>query len=128
MHNMKYCYKIIHDRKLLEDFIAWLPDLKDNERYYGCLFARKKYAPEMVDSSDRTQLVRFVTDKERLLNRIARMECPLGTYTLKGRTVPQEALALYIHPNPRNMITATRELGKKCWDLMNNKNFNPLGS
>ena len=124
MYN-KECYQVIFNEDSLKEFIEWLPELEDNHKFYGCLFARKKYAPELVDSSDRTQLRRFVTDKSRLLSKIRQMEVPMGSYTLKGRVVPQEALALYIHPNPRNMLNATRVLGKKCWDLFQNQNFNP---
>ena len=117
-------YKIIGDKNMLINFIDWLPELEDNEKYYLALFARKKYAKEALLSNDKTQLKRFTSNKERLYNKISQLEIPLGRYILKKATAPQDSLALYISINPRCMKKATELMGKKCWDLMNGKNFN----
>ncbi len=117
-------YKIIADEKELLNFISWLPDLKENEKYYVSLFARKKYSEEEIKSNDKTQLKRFTSDKERLLDKIKQLEIPLGRWKLKNGAAPQKSLALYISLNPRCMKRATELMGKKCWDLMNAKNYN----
>lgn len=100
-------YKIIHDPIELQRFIDWLPDLKDNEIFYGCLFARKKYCPDLVHSSDKTQLKRFTFKKINFIEKIKQLECAVGSYSLKDRPVPQEALVLYANPNPRDQRKAT---------------------
>lgn len=88
------------------------------------LFARKKYCKEEIKSNDKTQLKRFVSNKELLLNKIKQLEVPLGAWKLKNGDAPQESLALYITTNPRCMKKATELMGKKCWDLMKGENYN----
>ncbi len=117
-------YKIIGDKNKLIEFIDWLPELEENEQFYLSLFARKKYCKEVISSGDKTQLKRFTSNKERLYNKISQLEIPLGRYILKKVVAPQESLVLYISLNPRCMKKATEMMGKKCWDLMNGKNFN----
>tara|TARA_R110000796_G_scaffold231853_5_gene349931 strand:+ start:2992 stop:3693 length:702 start_codon:yes stop_codon:yes gene_type:complete len=116
-------YKIIEDEAMLKEFIEWLPELQDNEKFYVCLFARKKYCKELIKSNDKTQLKRFISNKARLYNKIEQLEIPMNTWHLRDTVAPQESLALYILPNPRNMIKATHAMGKKCWDLIYNKNY-----
>lgn len=104
-------YQIIKNEKLLDEFIDWLPDLKkdneDNEVFYMCLFARKKYFEGLISSSnDKTQLRRELVSKHSIKRELRKWECALGTYQLKKDTVPQEALAVYITPNPRSMKKA----------------------
>lgn len=115
-------YKIIQDEQMLRDFITWLPDLVDNEKFYVSLFARKKYCPEIVKSSDKTQLKRFVSNKEILFDKIKQLECEIGAYKLHGTPIPQESLVIYINPNPRDMKKATFHLAKKCIDLAQTAN------
>jgi len=119
-------YAIIHDIDILTGFINNLPELEENEIYYICLFARKKYCQDLVKSSDKTQLKRFTSNKHRMIDKIKQLQCEVGTYKIKDRVVPQEALVLYINPNPRCMKKATFALMKKSVDIVqnNNKGFN----
>lgn len=108
---MSETYKIIGDETLLQEFIDWLPDLEENEKFYGCLFCRKKYCEDMPwIKSDKGQLKRFTTDKEYFYGKVAQLECKVGGFRVKGqqdKPVPQEALALYVTPNPRDLWKAT---------------------
>ena len=101
-------YKIIANESRLKAFIDWLPDLKNHETYYVCLFARAKYAQGLILSSGQTQLKRFTSSKGNLFSKIKQLECPVGSYTYKGNELPQESLALYINPNPRDLEKATK--------------------
>lgn len=124
-------YQIITDENLLRDFIDnFLPKTEENEKYYFCLFARKKYCKDVkYVKSDKSQLNRKTADSMRLFWKIKQMECPLGTYRQfqDEQPIPQEALALYINPNPRCVWKATLQglsvLAKNI--ETGNKNHNP---
>lgn len=104
---IKDCYQIITDEPALKSFIEWLPELAPHEKYYMCLFSRKKYCREAPwIKSDKTQMKRFLTDKSRMLDKIKQLECPIGAFSYDGKAIPQESLALYITPNPRDMWKA----------------------
>lgn len=100
-------YQIIKDEEKLLAFIDWLPELKPNEKFYCSLFARKKYCKGEMKSSDQSQLSRFLSDKTKLLQNIKKLEVAVGTYQLKSIAAPQESLAFYINPNPRDLQKAT---------------------
>lgn len=103
-------YEVIKSPEFLEAFVNWLPDEQDNEMFYVCLFARSKYSPSVKLKSDKCQLKRFTSKKKHLIDKIRQLETPFGTYTQDGVTIPQEALALYITPNPRNLELAAKNL------------------
>lgn len=119
-------YKIVCDTEELNKFIKFLPSLKDNETYYCSLLARDKYVRELgVGSfgSDKHQCARWVThDIQRLPVKLKQLECPIGSYALRGIEVPQEALATYITVNPRCQIKATKKMLHKMADILTENN------
>lgn len=119
-------YIIIKDEKKLKEYIDWLPDLKENEKFYCCLFARKKYCEEQIATNDKTQLKRFLSTKELLIQKIKQLEIPIGSYRLKEIDAPQESLALYINPNPRDLQKATfKSIIRLTQLLETGKGYNP---
>ena len=122
-------YKIINDEKELIRFIEMLPNLNNNEIFYVSLISRNKYM-DINDKKifpDKIQLKRFTSNKEMLFDKIKQLECELGFYKYKGLPVPENSIALYIHPNPRCLITATKSSALKLTNFIFNnvKNKNP---
>lgn len=119
-------YEIIKDERKLDEFIKWLPELGEDECYYLCLFARSKYAKNEDGSNkfphiktDKAQLKRITVHKKSLMKqKIQQMECTFGSYKTKDEdNIPQEALALYITPNPRSQRKAMFNLIKRIADI-----------
>lgn len=120
-------YQIILDEQKFRDFIDWLPDLEDNELFYCSLFARKKYCQQLIKSNDKSQLRRFLSAKEDLYAKVRQLEVAVGAYHLREHIAPQEALVLYINPNPRNLIRASYDGIIKLTEMLKyqHQNFNP---
>lgn len=104
---MKDTYQIILDEDILRRFIEdyCYPTKEDALTYYISLFARKKYLKEHPAlTHDKTCLKRAVSVRERLVSKIKQMEVPVGSYTGKNELpIPQESLALYMTPTPRDL-------------------------
>ena len=98
-------YSIVRDEAAFRNFIDWLPQLQETEKYYLSLFARRKYSA--VVTTDKANLKRFATDKKRMLEKVRQLECAEGTYIAKEVAVPSDALALYISVNPRCAVKAS---------------------
>jgi len=130
------CYEIIIDDGIFNDFIyTFLPELEENQVYYVALFARKKYTPNPIHlgNGDRNQLSRFVvSSKEKMIRKIKRLEIPHdngGYVTRSGSNITEQALALYVLPNPRDTKKATANLMKKSAEFfLNNSGFNSISS
>lgn len=121
-------YKIIKNEDTLKQFIEWLPVLAENGIYYVSLLGRKKYNASSGLSQDKQQLKRFTSTKERLFEKIKQLECEVGSYSFKGKAVPQDSLALYISVNPRDMKRATKNSLINFANIISenyNTNYNP---
>ena len=117
-------YKIVQNREELESFIELLPECKKNEQYYVTLLARSKYLADRSSiKSDKQALKRFTSTKSMLYTKIKQLETNFGNYFLDGQPIPQEALALYIMPNPRDLQLAGKNLLKSLADLIT-KDYN----
>jgi len=122
------CCQIITDEPALKSFIEWLPELGPNEKFYLALFARKKYNNTVPwIKTDKAQLKRFLSDKPRMLDKIKQLEVPFGAYNFDGNPAPQDSLALYITPNPRDMWKAVPRSIKALATVIecSGKNSNP---
>lgn len=115
-------YEVIADIEELQRFVEWLPTEKEDEVYYVCLMARSKYATKPVvgwnTKSDEKQLARFLTTKDRLIEKLMKLEVEEGVYMRRGEAIPQETLAAYITTNPRNMRKGSIDLMHTLVDSM----------
>ncbi len=103
-------YKIIGDEDKLKEFIDWLPELKDDETFFGQLMFRRKYHFEKTKQDDHT-VARFTCNKRNAIYKIKELQIENGLYSGKiVKGIPMESMALYISPNPRNKILALSEL------------------
>lgn len=124
-------YTVITDQNEFNNFINnVLPELKQDECYYACLFARSKYAKNEDGSNkfphiktDKSQLKRFTfRKKEDLYWKLKQLEAPIGAYRTKdNEAIPQEALAVYLTINPRNQQKALTNLLKQIANIIDSK-------
>jgi len=103
-------YKIVKNKLELDKFINWLPDLGREECFYVAILIRRKYVKELSIPSDASLIKRFVCTKETLERRLRESEIELGGYVIKGVTIPQEAISVYITINPRSHVIAGKNL------------------
>jgi hypothetical protein len=125
---MSKFYEIVADEKELDKFLNIIPETDDFNQLYWCLFARKKYMPlHPALSYDKVLIKRGTATKERLKSKLKQLECRFGGYVGKDNIpIPQESLALYVSPAPRDMKRATLRCIKSFVDLLENGNsFNP---
>lgn len=115
---------LIKNLQELEKFLKILPECKENEQYYIALFARKKYFPGGFLINDKSQLSRKTATKDRIIEKIKQMEVP---YYFNGKLIPEEALALYITPNPRDLWRAGLQTLKEIAEKVKNgdRTYNP---
>ena len=120
-------YEIIKDENELQKFIDFLPDLEKWESFYISLFSRKKYDTTGLLTNDKSCLKRVTATKDRIIQKLRQMECKVGSYEYKGQPIPQETLAVYITPNPRDLwksgINTLKDIAQKISD--DNRNYNP---
>ena len=110
-------YKIIHDHEKFEAFVKWLPELEKHEAYYVTLLGRRKYHESAF--ADKMALKRFIaTSKSYLTQKVKQLSLPVGLYVNRnGDAVHQNALALYISLNPRNLKLAQQNLLRRLVDV-----------
>jgi hypothetical protein len=102
-------YNVIADPAKFNEFVEFLPELLSHEVYYFCLFGRHKYDPAFPNTKDSGQLARLTArNKEDLIEKVKRLEVPIGAYSRDGIVASNNALALYIALNPRNLIKANK--------------------
>lgn len=106
-------YSIVKDEAELNKFIEFLPDLKPEQKFYYCLFARKKYRATEGLKSDKCQLKRGTTTKERMLRDFQKLEVRAGLYEIDGIPIQQDSLVLYISPNPTDMTKSALKTAKQ---------------
>lgn len=98
-------YKIIQDKEELLNFLEWLPDNTNEQKYYISLMARKKYNP--IIPSDKQCLKRLVSNKKDIVSKLEQLETKLGTYRIADLQVPNNALVVYLSINPSDLKRAS---------------------
>lgn len=111
-------YKIVKCEETFNQFLEWLPELEDGQKFYFSLFARKKFGKTGGLKADKGQLKRFTASKEQALNKIKKLEVELGSYEVDGVKVNEESLVLYVAVNPRDMHKAGLKTAKELVSMM----------
>jgi hypothetical protein len=119
-------YKLIHNQDHLQNFINFLPDLKQNEGYFLILIARKKWYPESGIPSAHKLKRETVSDKNKIIQIIRQWEVTEGAYTSNGIPIDQRNLGVYMAFNPKNQYNACFELVNQCMSAIrsNKENIN----
>ena len=118
-------YELIKDEQRLIYFIDnVLPD--EGDGFMISLFARKKYDTTGTLKADKSQIKRVTSTKDGIIQKIRQMECKIGSYLYDNQPVPEESLALYITPSPRDYHKAGLQTLKEIADkLQRNLSYNP---
>lgn len=111
-------YSIIQCEETFNNFLKWLPELEDGQKFYFSLFARKKYGATEGLKADKGQLKRFTASKEQAYNKIKKLEVELGSYECNGVSVNQDSLVLYVTVNPRDMHKAGLKTAKELVSMV----------
>ena len=117
------CYDLIQDYYELNKFVEkfCLPE----EFYYITLFSRKKYDTTGLLKCDKNCIKSIVCKGSRIVKSIEQLRFQYGTILYDGEPIPEECLAVYITPNPRDMEKASKNLVKKLIDkLLDNRYHN----
>ncbi len=101
-------YEIVRNHEALVNFVDFLPDNTEEEKYLIFLFSRKKYNQLEGLTADRCQLKRLLVNKKDIINELYKLEVKQGLFKFEDIVVPQENLVVYIQPNPRSMRKAAR--------------------
>lgn len=123
MNKQVEIYNFISDEEKLKKFIESLEDTKENEKYLVSLFARKKYDKTGLLKSDKSQVKRFLSTKENLVNDIKKLQVEKGLYTFDGQPIPEDSFVLYINPTPRDLKKAYFEILKEVSNSIYNDRF-----
>ncbi len=107
-------YQLIHYEKQVQEFVDFLPDLKDNEGYFLILIARKKWYPEGGIPSALKLKRETVNCKSKIISTIRQWEVAEGMYKYDELPINLMNLGVYIGFNPKNQYNACFELINRC--------------
>lgn len=114
-------YKIIADESKILEFSEWLPACESHEMFFGMFLFRRKYLPENLQTFYTNKdncLKKFTFTKENLIQKLKKLESPIGSYQSNELDVLQDGICVYCFPNPRDLKKATINLSKKLIDIL----------
>ncbi len=113
-------YKLIMDEQKLNEFIALLPELKENESYFIILIARRKWN-KVAEIPATIKLKReSVLSKSKIIKTIKNWQLELGTFEYNNLIIEPENLGVYLAYNPKNQLKACYTLIEKCLEKIKN--------
>ena len=121
-------YDIVNQRRGEEDNLERFINeiLIDGSHYYCCLLARKKWSAELQEmgvKADLGQLKRFTATNKTLISKLYQLEICEDGYEIDGMPIPQDALGVYINPNPIDNRKATFHLFKSLTNRIERDEF-----